>query len=162
MNAIYGFYIQDTWKVTRKLTMNYGLRYDYEAGAFRGGTNPGPNGTCFQGDGIISACSSDKNNFQPRLGFTYNPWQHWLLKASLAETTILAFNNVVLDSLKLRWRHIDDSDDRQLYPCWPGRPRGFPQCAQPCVVGTVCTRRNVIRARSAYFRPSEKSGNAQR
>jgi hypothetical protein len=96
---IYGFYIQDTWKVTRKLTMNYGLRYDYEAGAFRGGTIPGPNGTCFQGNGIISACSSDKNNFQPRLGFTYNPWQHWLLKASVAETTILAFNNVVLDSL---------------------------------------------------------------
>ncbi|MCU1335836.1 MAG: hypothetical protein JWO19_1417 [Bryobacterales bacterium] len=24
-----GFYIQDTWKVTRKLTLDYGLRYDY-------------------------------------------------------------------------------------------------------------------------------------
>ena len=34
---IYGFYIQDTWKITRKLTMNAGLRYDFEAGAFKGG-----------------------------------------------------------------------------------------------------------------------------
>ena len=96
---IYGFYAQDTWKITRKLTMNSGLRYDYEAGAFRGGSIAGPNSTCFQGNGIIPACSSDKNNFQPRLGLAYAPWHHWLLKASFAETTVLAFNNVVLDSL---------------------------------------------------------------
>jgi hypothetical protein len=25
----YGFYIQDSWKITRKLTFDYGLRYDY-------------------------------------------------------------------------------------------------------------------------------------
>ena len=96
---IYGFYAQDTWRITRKLTMNYGLRYDYDAGAFRGGPIAGPSGTCFQGNGIIPACSSDKNNFQPRLGFTYVPWQHWLLKASFSETTVLAFNQVVEDSL---------------------------------------------------------------
>ena len=96
---IYGFYAQDTWRITRKLTMNYGLRYDYEAGAFRGGTIPRPSGTCLQGNGIIPACSSDKNNFQPRLGFTYAPRQHWLFKASFAETTVLAFNQVVQDSL---------------------------------------------------------------
>jgi Carboxypeptidase regulatory-like domain/TonB dependent receptor len=96
---IYGFYFQDTWKLTRKLTMNAGLRYDYEAGAFKGGKLPGPGGTCFQGNGIIPACSSDKNNWQPRLGFTYAPWERTLFKLSFAESTVLAFNNVVLDSL---------------------------------------------------------------
>jgi hypothetical protein len=96
---IYGFYFQDTWKLFRNFTLNYGVRYDLEAGAFKGGKIHGPNGTCFQGNGIISACSSDYNNWQPRLGFTYQPWRGTLFKASFAEVTMLAFNNVVLDSL---------------------------------------------------------------
>ena len=96
---IYGFYAQDTWHITNKLTLNAGVRYDYEAGAFKGGTVKGPGGTCFQSNGIIPACSSDKNNFQPRVGITYAPWDRWLIKASAAEVTVLAFNNVVLDSL---------------------------------------------------------------
>jgi hypothetical protein len=96
---IYGLYFQDTWKLSRKLTMNAGLRYDLEAGAFKGGKIHGPNGTCFQGNGLISACSSDENNFQPRLGFTYSPWERTVFRLSFAETTMLAFNNVVLDSL---------------------------------------------------------------
>ncbi|HYL93835.1 MAG TPA: TonB-dependent receptor, partial [Alphaproteobacteria bacterium] len=96
---IYGFYGQDTWHVTNKLTVNYGLRYDFEAGAFKGGKIPGSGGTCLQGNGIISACSSDKNNWQPRFGFTYQPWDKWLIKGGAAEVTQLAYNNVVLDSL---------------------------------------------------------------
>ena len=29
-NHSFGFYLQDTWKVTRKFTLDYGLRYDYQ------------------------------------------------------------------------------------------------------------------------------------
>ena len=75
------------------------MRWDYEAGAFKGGTLLVFNGTCLQGNGLISACSSDKNNFQPRLGFTYALGNKTLVHAGFAETTMLAFNNVVLDSL---------------------------------------------------------------
>src|ERR1035441_7084467 len=27
---VWGFYLQDTWKITRKITLDYGLRYDLQ------------------------------------------------------------------------------------------------------------------------------------
>ena len=105
---VYGAYVQDTWKITPTLTLNYGVRYDIEAGAFRGGTIQKPGGGCFQGNGVISACSSDKNNFQPRVGLAWSPsGNSWLfggpdktvISASFAEVTQLAYLNLILDSL---------------------------------------------------------------
>lgn len=126
---IYGFYVQDTWKLTRKLTMNAGIRYDMEAGAFKGGKIHGPNGTCFQGNGIISACSSDLNNWQPRLGFTYQLTPNTLLKASAAEVTMLAFNNVVLDSL-----NFDGTTLNTITTSDPAVLAAFPNAPNPALL----------------------------
>ncbi len=126
---IYGFYAQDTWKITNKFTLNYGLRWDYEAGAFKGGKIHGPNGTCFQGNGLISACSSDLNNFQPRVGFTYAPWQKTLIHAGFAETTMLAFNNVVLDSL-----NFDGTTLNTITTSDPAVLAAFPNAPNPALL----------------------------
>jgi TonB dependent receptor len=126
---IYGGYFQDTWKISRKLTMNAGVRYDMEAGAFKGGKIHGPNGTCFQGNGIIPACSSDLNNFQPRLGFTFAPWEKTLFKASFAETTQLAFNNVVLDSL-----NFDGTTLNTVTTTSPAVLAAFPNAPNPALL----------------------------
>ena len=127
---IYGGYFQDTWKLTHNLTMNIGIRYDLEAGAFKGGKIKGPGGTCFQGNGIIPACSSDKNNWQPRLGFTWAPWQGTLFKASFAEVTELAFNNVVLDSL-----NFDGTTLNTVTTTNPAVLAAFPNAPNPALLG---------------------------
>jgi hypothetical protein len=134
---IYGFYVQDTWKITPSLTMNYGLRYDLEVGAFTGGTIPTAGGGCLEGNGLIPACSSDHNNFQPRLGIAWAPrfqtgFLHTLfgdpdqsvIRASFAEVTELAFLNVSLDSLNfdgktLLTTNISDPSVLKFFPNQP-------------------------------------------
>jgi outer membrane receptor protein involved in Fe transport len=55
-------YLQDKWKVTAKLTVNVGLRYDVDIFPFAQDLNP-----LLTGNYPV-----DRNNFQPRAGFAYN------------------------------------------------------------------------------------------
>ena len=48
-----GFF-QDQWKITRKLTMNYGLRWEYESG-------------------LSNYVNKDYKGWQPRIGLAYSP-----------------------------------------------------------------------------------------
>jgi hypothetical protein len=72
-------YIQDTWKVTPKLTLNYGVRYELYTppSTPRGaGTNLDFNSyeILFAGIGDVSSTANvraDKNNFAPRFGLSY-------------------------------------------------------------------------------------------
>ena len=85
----FGVYIQDDWQVNDNLMFNLGLRWDYErspgfedyrtpanlAAALRGWTNlKGPN-VDYNIENYISDGSNrsaDKNNWAPRLGFSYD------------------------------------------------------------------------------------------
>jgi outer membrane receptor protein involved in Fe transport len=52
-HSSYGFFVQDQWKATNKLTLSYGLRYDFEHYPSR------------------YLAQKDLNNFQPRVGLAY-------------------------------------------------------------------------------------------
>jgi len=121
---IYGVYFQDTWQLTHTLTVNYGVRYDIENGAFTGGTikNSSVPGGCLQANGLVPACGSDKNNWQPRLGLAWSPnyssgMLHKLfgdsgksvIRASGAVVTEMAYLNVVLDSLNFDGKNLNTS-----------------------------------------------------
>lgn len=68
-NSEYGFFVQDDWRATAKLTVNLGLRYDYQSIAQPPIQNP--NAALLAAGFDTSFRPSDKNNIAPRVGFSY-------------------------------------------------------------------------------------------
>jgi Carboxypeptidase regulatory-like domain/TonB dependent receptor len=69
----YNAFVQDTWKVNNLLTLNLGLRYEYQKLPQPGKVSA--NGTVENGNPAYPATMSfhqDKNNIGPRIGFTYD------------------------------------------------------------------------------------------
>lgn len=67
----YGFFVQDDWRATNRLTLNLGLRYDAQIMAQGKTTNPAAS---LAAAGINTArIHNDLNNFAPRVGFAWKP-----------------------------------------------------------------------------------------
>jgi len=61
-HGYWGIFAQDQWKVTPKLTLNYGLRWDVETG-------------------LSQFVNNDYNEFQPRVGIAYAPTSNTVIRA---------------------------------------------------------------------------------
>jgi hypothetical protein len=81
------YFFQDEWKATPKLTVNYGIRYDYATWPYEARkqmTNLDPTtGATFTpadsafGNGLVQP---DKNNFAPRIGIAYQLSPKWVIR----------------------------------------------------------------------------------
>ncbi len=72
-----GLFLQDDWKVSRKLTLNLGLRYEY-TGPLSEKSDRIANflptvGLVRVGEGLDRLYDRDWNNFAPRFGFAWDP-----------------------------------------------------------------------------------------
>jgi hypothetical protein len=76
----FALFAQDSWQVSSKLSLNYGLRWDYEGPLGNDKKDlsvfvPSKGGIVFQGDGIDTVYPKNFKNFSPRVGFAYKVGQ---------------------------------------------------------------------------------------
>jgi len=75
-NKTVGAFIQDSWRITPRVTLNYGIRYDIEfTPEFTpfGGRN-GLNAQAEKAFNVVEGIPVFDNAFQPRLGIAWDPW----------------------------------------------------------------------------------------
>jgi hypothetical protein len=68
-----GTFVQDSWKLNRRLTVNYGVRYDYEfSPLFKPAT--AVNAAMEKALGVVEGIPRDGNNVAPRVGIALDPF----------------------------------------------------------------------------------------
>ena len=83
------FYVQDDWKVTPRLTLNLGVRYEYATPQWErdnrlGNFDPETLSLVFAKDGSIqdrSTIQPDRNNWAPRVGFAFQANRKTVLRS---------------------------------------------------------------------------------
>jgi len=97
-DTIHSVYFQDDWKFSPTLTLNLGVRYSNESpyttkyGAQSNfdpnGTDPltGTKGAIIHPKGALNR--RDNNNFQPRIGLAWHPFEKWVFRGGFAVNTV--------------------------------------------------------------------------
>ena len=71
-NLPFGFFAQDTWRLSHNLTLNYGLRYDFEISpVFAPAT--AVNAAAEKSLGVVEGIPRDYKNVAPRIGLAWDP-----------------------------------------------------------------------------------------
>src|SRR6266436_156895 len=71
-NLPFGFFWQDSWRLSDHLTLNYGVRYDVEISPLFAPL-PGINAAAEQALGVVEGIPRDYNNVAPRFGLAWDP-----------------------------------------------------------------------------------------
>lgn len=102
-----GFYLQDEWKVTSRLTLNLGLRYDLQ---------------------FLESINTDANNLSPRAGFAWSPFpsSRTVIRGSYGlfydRIPLRALANALLSSRNSTTLNSDSQVSVSLSPAQTGAP----------------------------------------
>ena len=122
--SYYGAYVQDQWRATRNLTLNFGVRWETVLPPAPNQTAPNP---------LSRQFNADLNNFAPRFGFAWAPRgsQKTVLRGSYGVFYDAPQGNYYRDALlnnalnSLTYQISGTSAGAPVYPNYPTSPSGL-------------------------------------
>jgi hypothetical protein len=121
----YGFFGQDEWKASQKLTVTFGLRYDFE-------TYPS-----------MFVQSNDLNNFQPRVGLAYAITPRTVVRAGFGVFNDRLFSSIGQLLVTGEWGSAGNEPNAQVV--FPGVAPVRARFIQPTIGGPVAATQVVCR-----------------
>jgi outer membrane receptor protein involved in Fe transport len=119
----YGFFGQDEWRATQKLTLTIGLRYDFA-------TYPS-----------AFVTRNDLNNFQPRIGLAYSPTSRTVVRAGFGIFNDRLFTSVGQSLVATEWLNAGDLPNAQVL--FPGIQPVRSRFIQPTIGGALAAPASV-------------------
>jgi hypothetical protein len=116
----YAFFVQDSWRATDRLTLNYGLRYDLFDYAASGVTNPNAGLAALGID--TGKMNRDSNNFGPRFGLAYRlgPGDRMVLRGGYGAYFARATSIMTGTSMSNNGIQVQTFELRSGFPAYPG------------------------------------------
>jgi hypothetical protein len=154
----WAWFVQDDWRVTQKLTVNAGVRYDQQRVKQPNVQNPAALAAGFNTRQI----PIDENNFGPRVGFAYSPTSKLVVRGgygifygstpSIMYGTAMSNNGINVGTLTF---------NGAAAPTYPntlcGAPVANPSCAAP--VGGIASAPSIYVFSNKFQNPMVKQGN---
>ena len=153
--AFYG-YANDIWRVTPKLSLNYGLRYEFTS--VPEGEKVQQINSAASVPGLIdfSKPTSQKKNFMPRLGIDYAPTPNTAIRAGFGMATDVLYDNLGILSFPPQYSSTNDVGFGNNPN--PGDPNFLASGGLPAGTGTLATFATVAdqRAATSAYVPNQK------
>jgi hypothetical protein len=155
--ALYG-YGNDTWKVTPKLTLNLGLRYEFTAVPVGERAQVLNISASVPGLIVFSTPKPQYHNFSPRLGIVYAPNQDTSIRAGFGMGTDVLYDNLGILSFPPQYSSTTDVGSGAKGIPNPGDPNFLKNGGLPHGNGTLASFSSIAdqQAATSGFVPNQK------